>query len=335
MNADPEVMAFFAAPMTRAESDEAIDRYLMQLDRDGFTMFAAEMNETGELAGIIGMQTMRDAVPNLPQPAVEIGWRLRRSAWGQGLATEGARAVIQHAFDQHHLEELVAITAISNMASRRVMEKLNMAHRPELDFDHPRVPAGHPHQRHALYSLAKPSTNIFRSVLAVAVTLMILPFVGCNSAPTPSTPPKPPVPTATYPPRPSIPAPAFKVFHHTDSSITLVTKENASDEEIEALIYQLRDAAHTHGFDKLHIDQKTVDARKPSVWFHIYRGAKCASEKYADGPPPCGASYHAAGDYTFGGGPTNPDWDTGILLHNERETPLWNSDAPYTPPQGR
>ena len=169
---------------------------------------------------------------------------------------------------------------------------------------------------------------------ALAVVAMALLTVGCNSAPSPTTPAKPATPTVSYPSRPTVPPPAFKVFHHTDNSITLVTKENASDEEIEAIVWQLRDAAHTHSFDKLKIDQKAVDARKPIMWFHIYRGAKCAAEKYASGQPPCGGSYHAAGDYTFGGYQSR-DWDDGVLLHDERETPLWNPDAPYVaPPQG-
>lgn len=154
INADPGVMTYFAAPMTDAETDEAMARYNMQLDRDGFTMFAAEHRETGDLAGVIGMQTMRTVVPNLPQPAVEIGWRLAREFQGHGLATEGARAIVDFAFHELHLPEVVAITAVGNAASRRVMEKLNMTHRPDLDFDHPRVPTGHPHQRHVLYALA-------------------------------------------------------------------------------------------------------------------------------------------------------------------------------------
>ena len=134
-------------------------------------------------------------------------------------------------------------------------------------------------------------------------------------------------------PRPTTAPPPFRVFHTTDSSITLVTKPNATDDEITSLIWQLRDAAHTHSLDKLKINQKMVDARKPTVWFHIYRGPKCAAEKYADGPPPCGPSYHAAGDYSFGAGPSNPQWDSGLLIHDEdHETHLWNSDAPYTPP---
>jgi RimJ/RimL family protein N-acetyltransferase len=147
-------MRYFAAPLTAAETDEAMQRYNIQLARDGFTMFAAVDRETNTLAGVLGMQTMRIEVPNLPQPAVEIGWRLALAAQGRGLATEGARAIIDHAFHTLGLPSLVAITTPSNTASRRVMEKLNMTHRPELTFNHPSVPVGHPLQPHVLYSLS-------------------------------------------------------------------------------------------------------------------------------------------------------------------------------------
>jgi RimJ/RimL family protein N-acetyltransferase len=159
MNADPVVMHFFAAPMTHQQSEEAIDRYLTAFDRDGFSFFAAIERDTGAFAGTIGLQIMRDAVPNLPQPAVEIGWRLTQSAQGQGLATEGARTIVDFAFNKLGLDEVVAITALPNRASRHVMEKLGMTHRPELDFDHPRVPEGHQYRRHTLYSLRNPSSH--------------------------------------------------------------------------------------------------------------------------------------------------------------------------------
>jgi RimJ/RimL family protein N-acetyltransferase len=149
-------MRYFEAALTPQETDQAIARYNAQLARDGFTMFAAEDRETHILAGVLGMQTMHIAVPNLAQPAVEIGWRLARAAQGKGLATEGARAVIHHAFHTVGLRELVAITAPANIASRRVMEKLGMTHRPELTFNHPSVPPGHPLQPHVLYSLLHP-----------------------------------------------------------------------------------------------------------------------------------------------------------------------------------
>ncbi len=156
MNADPVVMAYFAAPMTLEESEAAIARYAAARERNGFSFMAAETRNTGEFTGMIGMQVMRDVVPNLPQPAVEIGWRLRREYQGQGLATEGARAVVDFAFNELRLPNVVAITAVANAPSRHVMEKLGMQHQPHLAFDHPRVPAGHLHQRHVLYRLTNP-----------------------------------------------------------------------------------------------------------------------------------------------------------------------------------
>jgi hypothetical protein len=141
--------------------------------------------------------------------------------------------------------------------------------------------------------------------------------------------------TAQYPPRPTTPPPTFRVFHTSDNSITLVTTPHATDAQIEAIIYQLRDAARTHTFDALHIPQKLVDARSPILWFHIYRGPQCASEKYASGPPPCGPSYHAAGEYTLGSF-KDPHHDEGAILHGEDQTTqLWNPDAPQStmPPQ--
>ncbi len=159
MNADPVVMQFFEAPMTREQSDEAIDRYLAAFDREGFSFFAATLRNSGDFIGTIGLQTMRDVVPNLPQPAVEIGWRLVQSAQGKGFATEGGQAVVDYAFNELRLPEVVAITAIPNQPSRHVMEKLGMTHCPELDFDHPRVSAGHQYQRHTLYSLRNPNSN--------------------------------------------------------------------------------------------------------------------------------------------------------------------------------
>lgn len=169
-----------------------------------------------------------------------------------------------------------------------------------------------------------------RTIRLLSIALLAT-MLGCKSAPAPTPAPSSPVVTKpAYPPRPTVAPPPFKVFHTTDNSITLVTDANATDDQVEAIIWELRDAAHNHTFDKLHIPQKLVDARDPMVWFHIYRGPKCASEKYTTGALPCGAAYHAAGDYTFGGF-SNPNHDDGILIHDENhETHLWDPDAPYT-----
>jgi hypothetical protein len=160
----------------------------------------------------------------------------------------------------------------------------------------------------------------------LAVSFLLL---GCNTTPAPK--PTTAQTSSQYPPRPTTTPPPFKLFHATNDSFTLVTTPTATDAQIEAIVWQLRDAAHTHTFDKLGIPQKLVDARDPMVWFHIYRGPKCAPEKYTDGKLPCGASYNASGDYSFGGG-ANHQWDDGVILHGEdHQTELWNPNAPYKP----
>jgi hypothetical protein len=186
----------------------------------------------------------------------------------------------------------------------------------------------------AARSNEKPGTPIRKasrhSLTLVASTLALATTLGCN--PTRTTQTITVVTDTThYPARPTTTPPPFKLFHATTDSFTLVTTPTATDTQIEAIVWQLRDAAHTHTFDHLGIPQKVVDARDPMVWFHIYRGPRCAPEKYADGKLPCGASYNASGDYSFGGG-ANHQWDDGVILHGEdHQTELWNPNASYTP----
>lgn len=152
MNADAEVREFFVSTLTREQSDDSVRHIMDAYQRDGFCCFAAELIATGEFTGFIGIQIMNFAVPGVAQPAVEIGWRLARKYWGKGLATEGAQAAMRYGFETLGLREIVAITVPANVRSRRVMDKIGMKRRPELDFDHPRVPEGHPLRRHVLYT---------------------------------------------------------------------------------------------------------------------------------------------------------------------------------------
>jgi hypothetical protein len=176
------------------------------------------------------------------------------------------------------------------------------------------------HARAATYHRA----TLASSALAISLATLL----GCKPAP----PPTPKTQQTPAPIRPTTAPPTFKLFHQTNDSFTLVTTPTATDDQISAIIWQLRDAAHTHTFDQLNIPQKLVDARDPMVWFHLYRGPKCAAEKYAPGAPPCGPSYHAAGDYTFGGG-ADHQWDDGVLLHDEsHQTELWPPGSPYNAP---
>lgn len=157
MNADPKVREFFSSVLTREQSEAEVRRLQATHERDGFCLFAAELVETGEFIGFIGLLKMTFAVPSVAQPAVEIGWRLSQKYWGKGLATEGARGAVRFAFETLNLPEIVAITVPANVRSRRVMEKIGMKHLPELNFDHPAIPAGHPLRPHLLYALHRSS----------------------------------------------------------------------------------------------------------------------------------------------------------------------------------
>ena len=137
ITADPRVMEFFPAVLTREQSDALIDRCDAHYREHGFTFFAAELRATGELIGFIGLA--RTPMPHFA-PLVEIGWRLGFEHWNRGLATEGARAALQYGFEQLNLPEIVAFTATANVRSRRVMEKLGMMRDPADDFDHPGFP---------------------------------------------------------------------------------------------------------------------------------------------------------------------------------------------------
>jgi ribosomal-protein-alanine N-acetyltransferase len=148
LNADPEVMEHFPALLTREESDAAIERFQQRLETYGYTLWALELRGTGEFIGFTGIQNVPYDAPFTP--AVEVGWRLARSAWGHGYASEAARASLDHGFKTVGLKEIVAMTATTNLRSQAVMERLGMTRDPADDFDHPNVPEG-PLCRQLLY----------------------------------------------------------------------------------------------------------------------------------------------------------------------------------------
>lgn len=154
LNADPAVMEHFPAPLTREESDALADRIEQDFERHGFGLWAVELRESGEFVGFTGL-----AVPPFEAhftPAVEVGWRLARSAWGHGYATEAGRAALAFGFEGFGLEEIVSMTAVGNARSRAVMERLGMTRDPADDFDFPTLAVGDPLRPHVLYRLAAP-----------------------------------------------------------------------------------------------------------------------------------------------------------------------------------
>lgn len=155
LNADVRVMEFFPAVLSRPESEALVDRVEAHFECHGFGPFAVQLRETREFIGFSGPFVV--SFESHFTPCVEIGWRLASDYWGHGYATEAARAVLRHCSEVLELKRLVAFTVPMNVRSRRVMEKIGMTHDPRDDFDHPKLPEGHPLRRHVLYRWTAPA----------------------------------------------------------------------------------------------------------------------------------------------------------------------------------
>jgi RimJ/RimL family protein N-acetyltransferase len=166
MNADPEVMRYFPAPLDRATSDALVDRIEDLFRRQGFGLWAlevagpelantelanTELANTGEFIGFTGLNPMPGGVPGAG--GLEVGWRLARRAWHQGYATEAAVAAAGVAFRGVGQAEIWSMTAVLNQPSQAVMRRLGMTLHAR--FDHPGVEAGHPLRPHVAYRLPR------------------------------------------------------------------------------------------------------------------------------------------------------------------------------------
>jgi RimJ/RimL family protein N-acetyltransferase len=151
LNADPVVMEHFPDLLTRQQSDSLIEAIECGFEQRGFGLWAVEVRATGAFIGFTGLNE-----PSLEAhftPAIEVGWRLARAAWGQGYATEAARASLAFGFEEIGLDQIVSFTSAGNMRSRAVMERIGMTRNPDDDFEHPGLPDAHPLRRHVLYRI--------------------------------------------------------------------------------------------------------------------------------------------------------------------------------------
>jgi ribosomal-protein-alanine N-acetyltransferase len=151
MNDDPEVMEFFPARLTRAEADALVDRIERDFETEGFGLWAVERRDTGEFIGFTGLSRVRHDIP--VRGEVEVGWRLARAAWGQGFASEAARASLDHGFGTAGLDAIMSMTAVVNVRSRAVMERIGMRYDPASDFEHTSVAVGHVLRPHVVYRI--------------------------------------------------------------------------------------------------------------------------------------------------------------------------------------
>ena len=150
----PAVMAHLGG----VQSDPAgihgtIERQHRHQAEHGHCLWIAERTSDCALLGFCGLQ------PGNVGPIageIEIGWRLREDAWGQGYAREAAEASLAWAWANLVVPRVMAITVPANRASWRLMERLGMARRAELDFGHPAFAEGHPLHRHIVYVATRP-----------------------------------------------------------------------------------------------------------------------------------------------------------------------------------
>jgi RimJ/RimL family protein N-acetyltransferase len=150
MNADPAVMEhFFAGVATREQTSDFIDRIEREFEERGFGLWAIEVRGRADFVGFVGLHEVQFEAHFTP--AVEVGWRLAAAHWHRGYATEAARAAVAFGFDQVRLPEIVSFTNVANLRSQAVMERIGMVRDPLGDFEHPRVPNGHPIRPHVLY----------------------------------------------------------------------------------------------------------------------------------------------------------------------------------------
>jgi RimJ/RimL family protein N-acetyltransferase len=152
MNADPEVTEYFPSPLDRDDSDELIEIITTGFERSGFGLWARELLGDGRFMGFTGLSVPRFDAPFTP--AVEVGWRLARWAWGCGYATEAATAALDFGFVKVGLDEVVSFTSCQSVRSRAVTQRLGMSRDPVDDFEHPSIPLGHDLRPYLLYRIS-------------------------------------------------------------------------------------------------------------------------------------------------------------------------------------
>ncbi len=157
MNQDPEVLRYLIGPLSREQVAEFMVDMNAGFAADKYCLFAVEEQESGAFIGFVGLSRPRFEAHFTP--CVEIGWRLASEYWGQGYATEAARAVLAYAFDVLKLEEIVSFTVPANVRSQNVMRKIGMVRDEEGDFLLPKLPAEHRLAQHVLYRIKRSLTE--------------------------------------------------------------------------------------------------------------------------------------------------------------------------------
>lgn len=137
----PQVKQYLGGTQPPERIAERFAKMIRAWDEDGFSFLALERRDDGTFLGTCGLAWIgEEAPPDELRGAIQIGWQLRADAWGQGYASEAARALLNHALVTLGTDCLYAQTSERNRASWRVMQKLGMRRRAELDYIDPAYP---------------------------------------------------------------------------------------------------------------------------------------------------------------------------------------------------
>jgi len=154
MMLDAQVSDWIGGPFSRAEALSRIDKNEAALSEHGYGRMAMERRADGAFLGYCGLMPCGDTPPT--PLGFEVGWSLARPAWGEGYATEAARAVFADGFARLGLAEILAFTGEKNLRSQAVMRRLAMTRTPDRDFDHPTLADDHPLKRHIVFVAPRP-----------------------------------------------------------------------------------------------------------------------------------------------------------------------------------
>lgn len=156
INSDNVAMEHFPNLLTREQSDELASRIMQEISSIGWGLWAAELKESKEFIGFVGLSTPQSIFAF--SPCVEIGWRLHPKYWGYGYATEAGKRSLKYAFENINLDEVIAMTAVANLRSVAVMKRLNLKDTGE-NFMHPKIPIESTVSEHYLFKITKTSWN--------------------------------------------------------------------------------------------------------------------------------------------------------------------------------
>ena len=149
----PAVMEFLGGVRNPEEFRGSYERVTASQEKNGFCFWIVERRSDGALLGFCGLK-----IGNTPpiEGEIEIGWRLREDAWGQGYAREAAEATLAWAWRNLDCARVVAITAAGNKRSSCLMERLGMRRLHDMDFEHPDVHIGDKAKPHITYAMNRP-----------------------------------------------------------------------------------------------------------------------------------------------------------------------------------